>query len=155
MQCWNCDSTDFIRSGTGEYYTCRQCYRRFPGEEEEKKETVPITPTDDAPKMGFIKHDGGKPSWSTMPQFEMLDEVAQVGSAGAKKYALYNWQKADKLTRYIDAAYRHLNAFAWRHEDKNEADFGLSHLAHAVWCLLTVMWMMKYRPKTDDRFKRE
>lgn len=116
---------------------------------------VHITATDDASKMAFIKHDGGKPSWSTMPQFEVLDEVAQVGAGGAKKYALYNWQKADKLTRYIDAAYRHLNAFAWKHEDINEADFGLSHLAHAVWCLLTVMWMMKYRPETDDRFMKE
>ena len=71
-----------------------------------------------------------------------VEEVVQVLTLGARKYEDWNWQKVIRsekgTSRYFSAALRHLAAY----QSKNDCDTetGLSHLAHAVCCILFLMW---------------
>jgi len=85
-----------------------------------------------------VKHDSDKPRWSLLP-FKALQEVVEVLTFGAKKYAADNWKYVPNAReRYIDAAYRHLAD--WNSGEKKDPETGKSHLAHAVCCLLFLLW---------------
>ncbi len=88
---------------------------------------------------GFVKHDHGKPDFSLLPAAE-IEEVVCVLTQGAKKYAADNWKKGT-VERYIAAANRHI--FARMKGEVIDADFGYSHAAHAICCLLFIMWLDK------------
>lgn len=55
-----------------------------------------------------------------------LIEVAKVFEAGAKKYAVRNWEAGIPLSRYMDSGLRH--AMKWLRGDRDEP-----HLAMAIW----------------------
>ena len=62
-------------------------------------------------------------------------EVSKVLTFGAEKYGPKNWRELEDLqNRYSSAALRHV----FSHLDGSELDedSGLSHLAHAICCLL-------------------
>ena len=81
-----------------------------------------------------IKYDGSKLRYSLLP-LDSLQEVVKVLEFGAKKYAPDNWKHVDNAeARYWDAAMRHI--VAYKLEDKADSETGLSHLAHAICCLL-------------------
>lgn len=85
------------------------------------------------------KFDQNKPRWSLIPEGTM-SEVLEVLEHGAKKYGVDNWQHVeDGRRRYYDAAMRHLDA--WRHGEKFDLESGDYHLAHAVCCLLFLIWI--------------
>lgn len=87
------------------------------------------------------KFDDDKLDYSLVP-WPAIDEVVKVLMFGAKKYGVDNWkQVADAKRRYLSAAYRHLNAYA--EGEKIDSDSGLMHLAHAVCCLLFMIWFEK------------
>jgi len=77
----------------------------------------------------FMKFDSGKLRYSLVPP-KAMREMAKVLTYGAKKYKPNNWQQVDDTTRYIDALYRHLEA--WRSGEKVDAESKLSHLSHAL-----------------------
>lgn len=77
----------------------------------------------------FMKFDTGKLRYGLIPP-SATKALAQVLTYGAKKYKPNNWQEVDDTTRYIDALYRHLEA--WRSGEKLDEESGLSHLAHAL-----------------------
>ena len=77
----------------------------------------------------FLKFDSGKLQYSLIPTSATL-ALAQVLTYGAKKYKPNNWQQVDDTTRYVDALYRHLEA--WRSGELIDSESGLSHLAHAM-----------------------
>jgi hypothetical protein len=77
----------------------------------------------------FIKFDSGKLRYGLVPP-KAMKELAKVLTYGAKKYKPNNWQKAKDTNRYIDALYRHLEA--WRSGEKVDEGSGLSHLSHAM-----------------------
>lgn len=77
----------------------------------------------------FMKFDDGKLLYNLLPP-KALKEMAKVLTFGAAKYEPNNWQKVDDKTRYIDALYRHLEA--WRAGEKVDKDSNLSHLSHAL-----------------------
>ena len=77
----------------------------------------------------FLKFDSGKLQYSLIPTSATL-ALAQVLTYGAKKYKPNNWQQVDDTTRYVDALYRHLEA--WRSGELTDSESGLSHLAHAM-----------------------
>lgn len=84
--------------------------------------------------MQGIKYDGEKPKMHLLPPKATL-EVAKVLTFGAQKYNEENWRKLDNLQdRYSSGALRHIFA----HIDKEDLDpeSGLSHLAHAICCLM-------------------
>ena len=80
------------------------------------------------------KYDGDKPKLYLLPPKSIL-EVGKVLTYGAEKYDPENWRKVDDLqNRYTSAALRHV--FAHIDGEENDEETGLSHLAHAMCCLL-------------------
>lgn len=100
---------------------------------------------------GGNKLDAGKPPLSWIPRVAN-EEEARVLAFGAKKYARWNWAKGIAWSRVLDAAMRHLGAFA----DGEDVDpeTGISHLAHARCCTGFLLDYLKEHPELDDRRKR-
>ena len=83
---------------------------------------------------GGRKFDGGKPQYGLLPPLA-LEETAKVLTYGAEKYEPDNWKHVpDSKRRYFDAMQRHL--WAWKAGEQNDQETGLSHLAHAMCCLM-------------------
>lgn len=90
-----------------------------------------------------IKYDDEKLCWNLLP-FEQLEEVTEVLQLGAKKYAPDNWKYVQPYReRYFNATIRHI--MAWWKGERLDPETGKSHLAHAVCCLLFMMWHDKER----------
>jgi len=84
------------------------------------------------------KDDSSKLRYSLLP-VGTVNQVVQVLEFGSKKYADNNWQKVPNArTRYYDAALRHIDA--WFNGDLKDNETGLHHLAHAICCLMFLMW---------------
>jgi hypothetical protein len=84
-------------------------------------------------KVG-LKFDKEKPDMYLLPPLATL-EVGKVLTYGAEKYDPHNWRKLENLQeRYTSAAMRHI--LAHMAGEKNDEETGLSHLAHAMCCLL-------------------
>lgn len=109
------------------------------------------------PRKGWEAEQGhGMKFDQDKPRMDLLDayateELAKVLTFGAKKYAPHNWRKGISYARLIAAALRHIYAFA-RGEDFDE-ETGLPHPAHAMCCMMFLVWMMKERRDQDDRWK--
>ena len=89
------------------------------------------------PQQG-VKYDEDKLQWTLLP-FRALKEVVEVLTFGAKKYSPDNWKVVpDARTRYVDAAFRHLTD--WQISERLDGETRKSHLAHAVCCLLYLLW---------------
>ena len=92
---------------------------------------------DDSGKLG-VKFDKDKPKWNLLPWSE-VEDVVKVLTFGAKKYAPDNWKFVDDANnRYMDAAMRHL--VAHQQGDVYDNESGESHIAHAMCCLLFMLW---------------
>ena len=84
------------------------------------------------------KDDSSKLRYSLLP-VGTVNQVVQVLEFGSKKYADHNWQKVPSAnTRYYDAALRHIDA--WFSGELKDSETGLPHLAHAICCLMFLMW---------------
>ena len=80
------------------------------------------------------KYDGEKPRMHLLPPKSMA-EIAKVLTFGAKKYDEHNWRKLENLqNRYTSGALRHI--FAHNDGEQLDDESDLSHLAHAICCLL-------------------
>ena len=88
-----------------------------------------------------IKHDKEKDAWSLLP-LEVLRDVVKVLMLGAKKYSPDNWKYVLPKERYFDACLRHLTA--WQAGEKKDPESGLSPLAHAICCLIFLLWHDKH-----------
>jgi len=98
------------------------------------------------------KFDTNKPPMALLDSYA-LEEVAKVLAFGAEKYDPHNWRGGIKLSRLLSAALRHIFKFiAGKNEDE---ETGLSPLAHAMCELMFALWMSKFRPDLDDRWKKE
>lgn len=87
------------------------------------------------------KYDNDKLRWSLLP-LGALQDVVKVLEFGAKKYAPDNWKYVDQAEeRYWNAAMRHI--VAYKLESPTDSETGLSHLAHAVCCLLYIQQLDK------------
>ena len=90
------------------------------------------------PKFVGTKFDSEKLRPSLLP-IESLEVVTKVLMFGSAKYSDHNWKIVPNArARYIDAAMRHLMAVV--REEENDAESGLSHVAHCICCLLFVLW---------------
>ena len=70
------------------------------------------------------KHDTEKPRYDLLPP-EAIEQMAQVLTFGAKKYAPNNWRTVpDALNRYQSAMLGEVN----------DAESGLPHAAHIMCC---------------------
>lgn len=96
------------------------------------------------PPIVGAKHDAGKPRWDLLP-WDPVAEVVDVLTFGAEKYGADNWKHVDEPEdRYFAAAMRHL--IAWKEGPPFDRDSGKHHLAHAVCCLLFLIWGDKVKP---------
>ena len=93
-----------------------------------------------------IKYDGDKLRWDLLA-WDALEAIVDVYTYGAKKYADNNWQLIDK-ERYFAALCRHL--VAHRKGEKVDAESGRSHLAHAAWNAITLLWFEMNEAKNDN-----
>lgn len=100
--------------------------------------------------MSGTKHDSGKVMLELLP-FESLEQIAQVLTFGAKKYAAHNWRGGFAWSRLLGACLRHL--FAWARGQDNDPESGLSHLAHAGCCILFLIAHVVNGYGEDDRHK--
>ena len=92
------------------------------------------------------KDDSSKLRYSLLP-VGTVNQVVQVLEFGSIKYSEGNWQKVPNAkTRYYDAALRHIDA--WWQGEKVDSETGLPHLAHAICCLMFLMWFDS--EATDD-----
>lgn len=99
--------------------------------------------------MRGTKFNGGKPRMSLLP-LGPLKAVAMTYNYGEIKYDTHNWTKGIPFSELLDAALRHISDFA---EGENlDKESNLHHLAHAIFCLLAILWfMLRNKKKLDDR----
>lgn len=100
-------------------------------------------------KQNGVKHDAGKAPLSLMDRYAM-EQIGAVLAFGAQKYAAHNWRGGIAYSRLLDAALRHLYAFADGEDLDKES--GLPHVAHAGCCIVFLLGMMRHRPDLDDRW---
>lgn len=103
-----------------------------------------------AKEMTGVKFDGGKPPIGLIPRSALIAE-ANALAFGAQKYGRDNWRGGMDWSRLVDAAFRHLSAFA--DGEDNDPETGLVHLAHLKAC---ASFLIEYHEKclgTDDRPK--
>ena len=137
--------------------TCDQIYAEYMEEQLVKEQERNLT-EDTRQKLlanlrkasdAAIKHDDGKAPMSLLSK-EALEQTAQVLAFGKQKYAAHNWRKGFAWSRPLSAALRHIMAFN-DGEDK-DPESGLSHLAHAMCCLMFVLEFEKTHKELDDRW---
>lgn len=80
-----------------------------------------------------VKMDENKPPLDLIP-WEAMDGVARVLDFGRVKYEAHNWRKGFKWTRLAAAALRHI--FSWLSGEDKDKESGLSHIDHALCCLM-------------------
>ena len=97
-----------------------------------------------------VKHDQGKPRMDLLSGLA-LEEVAKVLTFGAVKYGEHNWRGGIVFSRLIAAAMRHL--FAYARGESKDPETGLSHIAHAMCCLMFLLEFAVTKPHLDDRYK--
>jgi hypothetical protein len=116
---------------------------------EDIKEVDSISDDDDV----FIgtKEDQGKPMFSCLPTGALI-ELGKVAELGVRKYGAHNYRHDIKVSRFLDAAFRHLLS-ACEGEDKDPVD-GNNHLASAAWNALAALQVLKDNPELDDRYKK-
>lgn len=96
-----------------------------------------------------VKFDSKKPKWSLLP-FEALEEVVEVLTFGAQKYAPDNWKYVpDADARYMDAAFRHMAQYM--QGEQYDTETGNNHLAHALCCLLFKLWFDRQQEAEELR----
>lgn len=113
--------------------------------------TTQLAPSPDGQRArGGVKFDADKPPMDLIDPVA-LEELAKVLGFGAAKYAKHNWRAGLAYSRLTAAALRHITAFN-RGEDL-DPETGLPHPAHAMCCMMFLVWMMRERPDQDDRWR--
>ena len=103
--------------------------------------------------MDGVKYDGEKPKMHLLPP-KAINEVAKVLTFGAQKYDEENWRKLEDLqSRYSSGALRHI--FAHLDSENLDPESGLSHLAHAICCLLFKLEIELEDAKIEEEKPRE
>jgi hypothetical protein len=91
--------------------------------------------------MTGVKHDQEKPDYSLL-NLAALESVVRVLMAGEKKYSRPNWQTVVPHRRYFAAMLRHIAQY--QDGEAKDTETGESHLAHAVACLMFLLWHEKH-----------
>lgn len=96
-----------------------------------------------------VKYDSDKLEYSLLPK-GVLNKVVNVLGFGSKKYAKDNWMKVDNpKERYYNAAQRHINQ--WWEGEKYDSETGENHLAHAICCLMFMLWFDNQEDKEVNK----
>ena len=100
-----------------------------------------------------LKYDSEKPKMNLLPP-KALIEVGKVLTFGAEKYGPENWKELEDLqNRYTAGALRHI--FAHMDGEELDPETNLSHLAHAMCCLLFKLEIELENAKIEEEKPRE
>ena len=103
--------------------------------------------------MTGLKFDSEKPRMDLLPP-KAISEVAKVLGFGAEKYGPENWRLLENLQdRYTAGALRHI--FAHMDGEELDPESGMSHLAHALCCLLFKLEIELENAKIEEEKPRE
>jgi len=134
VTCKKCGAITGIDPNMPNEFTCHNCaveYIKMEGH------WYPV-PTKQIDPTEGRKYDKEKDRWDLVLWREFC-HVVKVLTLGAIKYAPENWKYVkDARNRYFAAAHRHL--YAWRKGEIIDSETSLPHLAHAICCLLFLMW---------------
>ena len=111
------------------------------------KYSINVTDNQDLSKGG-VKYDTGKPRMDLLAP-EAIEGLASVLDYGAKKYADRNWERGMRWGRCTAAALRHI--FAWMRGEDRDPETGLSHIDHAMCCLMFLKAYIARKVGEDDR----
>lgn len=103
------------------------------------------------PNTGAQK--GQKPQRFSLLPWVSLAAISEVYHYGATKYDAHNWRGGYPWSWSYDALQRHLSAW-WEGTDK-DSESGLSHLAHAGFHILSLLYYQIRGKGTDDRYKEQ
>ena len=104
-----------------------------------------IKATKDEKIIGGPKYDEGKLRYSLIPPI-ILKGLAEVLTFGAEKYAPNSWQTVENGdVRYLDALYRHLEAF--RGGETFDKESQLHHLKHAA---CNIAFLLHFEERKDE-----
>ena len=103
--------------------------------------------------MEGTKYDKGKLRMDLWPP-EAIEGGAEVLTYGASKYEDRNWESGIKYSRVFAALMRHL--WAWWAGRPIDTESGISHLKHALCCIVFLVTYEERRMvEWDDRPKRK
>ena len=103
--------------------------------------------------MTGLKFDSEKPRMDLLPP-KAIFEVAKVLGFGAEKYGPENWRLLENLQgRYTAGALRHI--FAHMDGEELDPESRMSHLAHALCCLLFKLEIELENAKIEEEEPRE
>ena len=103
--------------------------------------------------MTGLKFDSEKPRMDLLPP-KAIFEVAKVLGFGAEKYGPENWRLLENLQdRYTAGALRHI--FAHMDGEELDPESEMSHLAHALCCLLFKLEIELENAKIEEEKPRE
>jgi len=80
--------------------------------------------------------------------FGPLARLALHYERGAKKYDDRNWEKGQPVSRFYDAAMRHLGKYLDGYDDED-------HLSAVLWNIMGIMFMEENLPEMQDLPKRK
>lgn len=84
------------------------------------------------------KDDYTKLRWDLLP-IDAIEQIVEVYTYGANKYADNNWQKVENAKeRYYAALMRHLAAYG--QGEIIDAESGKSHISMVAWNAITLLW---------------
>lgn len=82
---------------------------------------------------------------------QILEEIANVFTMGAKKYAPHNWTKGASWLETFGSLLRHYRKYC--SGDRSDEESGFHHLAHAVVNAIFICKFYELAPWYDDRIK--
>lgn len=97
---------------------------------------------------GGERKNEGKLEWRLLP-IDLIQETVRVMMYGCKKYSPNNWKRGFSYSSVIECLQRHIDA--WKHGEDNDAETGLSHLAHAM-CNLVFLYFFHKRQEVYKEF---
>jgi len=95
-----------------------------------------------------LKYDEGKVNLSLLSSTAII-QLGQVLTFGERKYAAHNWRKGILYSRVMSACLRHI--FTYLGGEKVDSETGLSHLAHAMCCLMFLLEYDSHEMYTEFR----
>lgn len=92
---------------------------------------------------GAVRDNGSGKGRCDLISTQGLLRLARWYELGARKYADRNWEKGMNVSRYVDAAFRHLVKYMAGCDDED-------HLAAVAWNVFAIMHHEVYLPEMQD-----
>lgn len=96
-----------------------------------------------------LRYNEGKLRWDLIPP--ELEEIVEIYTMGAKKYAPRNWEKGMSWMVCFASLMRH--TWKWLRGEDLDEESGRPHMAHVAWNAIALVVYYRRQIGTDDRVK--